>query len=139
MAPRLSHLITPGTTCSISTSLNQLCIHTICCAHLDIATYSASTVDKATVACLLLLQATAPPAIMKTYPDVERRVSLHPLVMKEGLGTRGGVRERVWRVRVQVTKAKPSSNPYPFWRVTGLCRGSASRQPPAGYNSHSYS
>src|ERR1700678_3999623 len=60
-------------------------------------------------------------------------------VMKEGLGTRAGVRERVWRVRVWVTKSKPSSNPYPFWRVTGLCHGSASRQPPAGYNSHSYS
>src|ERR1700679_2085796 len=81
IAPRLSHLISPGVTYSISTSPNQLCIHTICCAHLDIATYSASTVDKATVACLLLLQVTAPPAIMKTYPEVDLRVSLHPPLM----------------------------------------------------------
>ena len=48
------------------------------CAQQDIATYSALTVDKATVAWRLLLQDTAPPAIMKTYPDVDQQVSLHP-------------------------------------------------------------
>src|ERR1700678_1544689 len=53
IAPRLSPLITPGMSYPIWTSSNQLCIQTICWAHLDIATYSASTVESATVACLL--------------------------------------------------------------------------------------
>ena len=58
MVPRLSPLISPGTENFTSTSLNQLCIQTICCANQDIATYSASTVDRATVVWHLLLQVT---------------------------------------------------------------------------------
>src|SRR6266545_8111977 len=78
IAPWLSPRIIPGMLCSISTSSNHVCIHTICWEHLDIATYSASTVERATIACLLLLQVTGPPDIVKTYPDVDRLVSRHP-------------------------------------------------------------
>src|ERR1700678_3620348 len=78
IAPRLSPRSKLGIENLTSTSLSQLCIQTICCAHRDIATYSSSTVDRATVVCRLLLQVTSPPAIIKTYPEVDRRVSQHP-------------------------------------------------------------
>jgi hypothetical protein len=42
------------------------------------ATYSASTVESATVACFFDDHDTGPPDIMKTLPDVERRVSKSP-------------------------------------------------------------
>jgi hypothetical protein len=71
MAPQLSPLICPGTEYSTSTSLNQLCIHIIFCVHWDIDTYSASTVESATLVCLLLLQVTSPLAIRNTYPEVD--------------------------------------------------------------------
>src|ERR1700679_3247694 len=78
IAPRLSPRSRLGIENLTFISLNQLCIQTICCAHRDIATYSASTVDRATVVCRLLLQVTGPPAMIKTYPEVDRRVSRHP-------------------------------------------------------------
>jgi len=40
--------------------------------------YSASTVDNATVSCLLLSYNTGPPAIIKIFPSVEQHVSLQP-------------------------------------------------------------
>jgi len=74
-APLLSPLISPGPTRSIATSSSHNCIHTICWVHWDIATYSASTINRATVGCHLLDHVTGLPAIRKTYPDVERRMS----------------------------------------------------------------
>ena len=49
IAPRLSPLICPGLEYSIVTSFSQLCIQTICWAQQDIAMYSDSTVEFATV------------------------------------------------------------------------------------------
>jgi len=44
------------------------------------------------------------------------------LVMGTGLRTRAGLRVRVTRVRVRVTKLLPVTFPYPFRRVTGMSR-----------------
>ena len=83
IAPWLSPLIKPGVVYSTSTLLNQLCIQTICCVHWDIVTYSALTVDNATVVWHLLLHVTGLPDIINTYPEVDLQVSLHPQMHEE--------------------------------------------------------
>ena len=50
IAPLLLPLMTPGNLCVIAILSSQECIQDICCAHREIATYSASTVESATVA-----------------------------------------------------------------------------------------
>ena len=56
---------------SSSISAIRRCNHTISCAELTSAMYSASAVDKATHVCLLLLHLSAAPLNLKTNPDVD--------------------------------------------------------------------
>jgi hypothetical protein len=63
------------------------------------------------------------PSHITRQVDMAEIHHLSQVVMNEGLDTRTGVQERVWRVWVRVTKSKPSSNPYPFWQVKGLNAG----------------
>src|SRR5258706_9018620 len=52
--------------------------HKISCTAGVAPTYSASVEERATIDWSLLLQQIAPPPIIHTKPDVDRRVSTHP-------------------------------------------------------------
>ena len=61
-----------------SNSSSIVFIHSPSLAVRAAATYSASMLESATELCLLLRHAIAPPANVKTIPDVDREVSISP-------------------------------------------------------------
>ena len=53
-------------------------IQSACCAVCVSDIYSASVVERATVACRFALQDKGPLAMVKTYPDVDQHVLISP-------------------------------------------------------------
>ena len=78
MEPLLSAQMMIGLLTGNPTSSKYLDIHKAWVVVLKNAMNSASTVDNATVSCLLHSQEIGPPATTKTFPSVERLVSLQP-------------------------------------------------------------
>src|ERR1700741_3365974 len=69
--PRLSQKIKVGAYCLCPSSAYKLLSQDASFAPSYNAIYSASVVDAAVTSCLLDLHVIAPPAHMKTYPDVD--------------------------------------------------------------------
>lgn len=74
--PLLSPLMSVGSDCSSPNSLYRLLNQQASRPASESATYSASVEDNAIVVCFFYLHIIAPPADMKTYPDIDFRSSV---------------------------------------------------------------
>ena len=78
IAPLLSACMVMGCVTGRPISSKYLSSHSAWVVACEKAMNLASTVNKATVSCLLVSQETGPPATTKMFPSVDCRVFLHP-------------------------------------------------------------
>ena len=75
--PMLLQYMRDDVVCSKLRSFRRFRIHTASFAPWQLAMYSASVLDVATVACFLELHEISPEPRLKVYPDMDQHVSVH--------------------------------------------------------------
>ena len=75
--PTLSQYMRDDVVCLKSRSFRRFRIHMASFVPWQLATYSASVLDVAMVACFLELHEISPEPRLKAYPDTDQRVSVH--------------------------------------------------------------